>query len=128
MLNDELKNGQWDLSLNTIGLPLYDPTLGWIDYFSTAGPTNLGKYSQPEVRRHAEEAGQEIDPAKRKTMFREMEDLLDQESPWMTIGFTSHLHMWKTYLKGMPFAARPALLGQDRDHVDRQVRRAMSRQ
>jgi hypothetical protein len=31
------------------------------------------------------------------------EYFLDQESPWMTIGFTSHLHMWKKYLKGMPF-------------------------
>ena len=44
----------------------------------------------------------ETDAAKRKPMFREIEDFLDQESPWMTIGFTSHLHMWKKYLKGMP--------------------------
>ena len=56
VLNDERRAGQWDLSLNTIGMPLYDPTLGWIDYFQTGAANNLGKYAQPEVRRHAEEA------------------------------------------------------------------------
>ncbi|MCC6179590.1 MAG: ABC transporter substrate-binding protein [Chloroflexi bacterium] len=103
VLNEELKKGQWDLSLNTIGMPLYDPTLGWIDYFSTNGPNNYGKYSSPKLDDMLTKLDSEQDQAKRKSMFREIEDFLDQESPWMTIGFTSHLHMWKKYLKGMPF-------------------------
>lgn len=103
VLNDELRGGQWDLSLNTIGMPLYDPTLGWIDYFQTGAANNLGKYSNPKFDEMLKQLDSEQDASKRKTMFREMEDFLDQESPWMTIGFTSHLHMWKKYLKGMPF-------------------------
>jgi ABC-type transport system substrate-binding protein len=109
VLNDELKKGQWDLSVNTIGFPLYDPTLGWINYFSTNGPNNLGKYSNPKFDEMLKNLDRETDPAKRKAMFREMEDFLDQESPWMTIGFTSHLHMWRTYLKGMQFDKRVRL-------------------
>jgi peptide/nickel transport system substrate-binding protein len=103
VLNDELRNGNWHLSLNTIGFPLYDPTLGWIDYFSSAGPLNYGKYANPKLDDMLKNLDAEVDATKRKAMFREVEDFLDQESPWMTIGFTSHLHMWKKYLKGMPF-------------------------
>ncbi|MCC6628795.1 MAG: ABC transporter substrate-binding protein [Chloroflexi bacterium] len=109
VLNDEMKKGQWDMSVNTIGFPLYDPTLGWINYFSTNGPNNLGKYSNPKFDDMLKTLDKETDLAKRKTLFRQMEDFLDQESPWMTIGFTSHLHMWKTYLKGMQFDKRVRL-------------------
>jgi peptide/nickel transport system substrate-binding protein len=109
VLNDELKKGQWDLSVNTIGFPLYDPTLGWIDYFSSKGPNNLGKYANPKMDQMLKELDATTDPARRRTMFREIEDFLDMESPWMTIGFTSHLHMWKTYLKGMPIDGRVRL-------------------
>ena len=41
VLNDEQRSGNWHLSLNTIGMPLYDPTLGWFDYFSTGAANNL---------------------------------------------------------------------------------------
>jgi ABC-type transport system substrate-binding protein len=103
VLNDELRAGQWDISLNTIGMPLYDPTLGWIDYFQTGAANNLGKYTNPKFDEMLKKLDSEQDATKRQAMFREMEDFLDQESPWMMIGFTSHLHMWKKTLKGMPF-------------------------
>jgi ABC-type transport system substrate-binding protein len=109
VLNDELKKGQWDLSVNTMGFILYDPTLGWTNYFTTTGPNNLGKYSNPKTDEMIKKLDAEQDPAKRKAMFREIEDWLEQESPWMMIGFTSHLHMWKNYLKGMNFDKRVRL-------------------
>src|SRR5918998_5084215 len=112
VLNDEMKNGQWDLCLNTIELVFYDPSLGWVDYFSTNGPNNYGKYSNPKLDEMLKKLDDEQDQAKRKGMFREVEDLLDQESPWMMIGFTSHLHMWKKYLKGMPFERVRLLWGK----------------
>jgi len=103
VLNDEQRAGNWHLALNTIGMPLYDPTLGWFDYFSAGAGNNVGKYANPKFDDMLKKLDSEQDVAKRKGMFREMEDFLDQESPWMTIGFTSHLHMWKKHLKGMPF-------------------------
>ena len=37
-----------DDPINTIGMPLYDPTLGWFDYFQTGAANNLGKYGSPK--------------------------------------------------------------------------------
>jgi ABC-type transport system substrate-binding protein len=110
VLNEEQKKGNYDICVNTIGYPLYDPTLGWINYFSTNGPSNLSKYANPKLDTMLKDLDKEVDPAKRKQMFGEIENLLDQEVPWMTIGFTDHLHMWRNHLKGMQFDKRVRLI------------------
>jgi ABC-type transport system substrate-binding protein len=102
VLNDEMKNGKYDLCVNTFtNNPLYDPTLGWIDTFKTKGSQNLSFYSNPKVDKMIEDLDNEIDPAKRKTMIAAIEDVLDTEPPWMTVGFTDHLLMWRLHVKGL---------------------------
>jgi ABC-type transport system substrate-binding protein len=106
VLNDEQKTGKYDLCVNTIGYPLYDPTLGWIDYFMTKGPANLSQYSNPKIDTMLKQLDAEVDSAKRKTLMGEIETLLDQEPPWLTIGFTDHLHMWRAHIKGLSLDKR----------------------
>ena len=45
------------------------------------GPWNEGHYKNPELDKLIDDASEEIDPAKRRTMFKKMEVLLSEEGP-----------------------------------------------
>ena len=48
----------------------------------------------------------ELDPARRAEIFRQLEDALDEDPPWLLIGWTFHLPMWQSYFKGHNMEAR----------------------
>jgi hypothetical protein len=35
-----------------------------------------------------------------------MQDLLDQDPPWLLVGYTYHLPMWQKYVKGLSMDQR----------------------
>ena len=56
LLTDERNvKGNFDIALDTSGIPTLDPTLGWLGYFKTGASNNLplgiGKFGTPRVRR-----------------------------------------------------------------------------
>lgn len=70
--------------------------IGW----RTGGSNNYGGYSNPAFDTLLDQIDVEIDVAKRHDLVSQAMDLLDQDPPWFLIGFTFHLPMWRTTLKG----------------------------
>ena len=62
------------------------------------------KTSQADLLRA--QADQELDPGKRKAMLDQLQDMLDQDPPWLFIGFTDHLLMWRANVRGLALDKR----------------------
>ena len=70
------------------------------------GSQNFGSYSNPKFDDLLKQSDAETDPAKRKTLLDQIQDLLDQDPPWLFIGYTDHLLMWRANVKGTGFDKR----------------------
>ncbi len=100
-LPEEEKAGNFTLVIDTPAGPNisdFSPlaNLGW----RTGGSSNWGGYSNPDFDKLLDQVDVEVDPAKRHELISQAMDLLDQDPPWFLIGFTYHLPMWRTTLKG----------------------------
>jgi peptide/nickel transport system substrate-binding protein len=103
---DERNKGQFEVMLDTSGYPTLDPIIGWLAAFKTGGSQNFYKYSNPEIDKLLDQLEVETDETKRKQMAKQVEDTLDQDGPWITIGFTDHLPMWRANVKGLSLEKR----------------------
>jgi len=101
LLVEEQSKGNFDLVLDTPTIAVSDISSIGNLYFKTGGSQNFGKFSSPEFDSLLEAADQELDPEKRRAIIRDVEDALDQAVPWLLIGWTFHLPMWRTALKGL---------------------------
>lgn len=101
LLVEEESKGNFDLVLDTPTIAVSDISSIGNLYFKTGGSQNFGKFSSPEFDALLEAADQELDPEKRTAIIRDVEDALDQAVPWLLIGWTFHLPMWRTALKGL---------------------------
>jgi ABC-type transport system substrate-binding protein len=101
LLIEELKKGTFDMMVHTeYRSPISDPGPGWEMCLKTGGSLNFSRYANPEFDRLLRQINSEADRAKRKRLFAEGMALLDQTAPLYLIGFTDHLPMWRTSVKG----------------------------
>ena len=100
-LPEEEKAGNFMLVIDTPAGPsisdMAPPANNW---WRTGGASNWGGYSNPAFDTLLDQIDVEIDVAKRQDLINQALDLLDQDVPWFLIGFTYHLPMWRTKLKG----------------------------
>jgi peptide/nickel transport system substrate-binding protein len=106
LVEERQVKGNFDIALDTSGLPTLDPTLGWLGSFKTGGSQNFYKYSNADVDKWLDQLEVEIDESKRKAIAKQIEDQLDKDGPWVNIGFTDHLPMWSAKVKGMALEKR----------------------
>jgi peptide/nickel transport system substrate-binding protein len=106
LVEERQVKGNFDIALDTSGLPTLDPTLGWLNYFKTGASGNFYKYSNADVDKWLDQLEIEIDDAKRKALAKQIEDQLDKDGPWVNIGFTDHLPMWSAKVKGLSLDKR----------------------
>ncbi len=105
-LIEEETGGAFDLILDTPTITISDFSSVGNLYFRTGAAQNFGKYSNPQFDELLHAVDLELDPEKRATTLRQIEDLLDQDPPWLLIGWTNHLPMWQSALKGLNLEAR----------------------
>jgi peptide/nickel transport system substrate-binding protein len=101
LLVEDEKAGRFTLVLDTPGGPIADFSPIANTYFKTGGSQNYGGYSNPKFDDLLKKSDTELDPAKRRDLLDQMQDLLDQDPPWLFIGYTDHLLMWRAYVKGL---------------------------
>jgi ABC-type transport system substrate-binding protein len=106
LLVEEESAGNFDLVLDTPTISVSDFSAIGNLYFRTDASQNFGGYSNPEFDELLHAADLELDPARRAEFFRQLEDLLDEDPPWLLIGWTFHLPMWQSYFKGHNMEAR----------------------
>jgi peptide/nickel transport system substrate-binding protein len=101
LLIEEMKKGTFDMMLQTeYRSPISDPGPGWEMCLKTGGSLNFSRYSNPEFDRLVRQINGETDKAKRKKLFVQGMTLLDETAPLYLIGFTDHLPMWRSAVKG----------------------------
>ncbi len=106
LLGDEQQKGNFDIVLDTPGHILSDISPLANTYWKTGGSRNWGGYSNAGFDRLLRQYDTETDEQKRRQLADQLQDLLDQDPPWYLIGFTFHLPMWRTYVKGLALDKR----------------------
>jgi peptide/nickel transport system substrate-binding protein len=100
-LVEEEKNGNFTLVVDTYGHGLSDISPRANLWWRTGGSQNWGGYSNPDFDALLDQIDVEIDPAARQDLINQALDLLDQDPPWYLVGYTYHLPMWRSAVKGL---------------------------
>ncbi|MDQ6673083.1 MAG: ABC transporter substrate-binding protein, partial [Chloroflexota bacterium] len=106
LLVEDEKAGRFTLVLDTPSGPISDFGPLANTYFKTGGSQNYGGYSNAKFDDLLKQSDRELDAAHRRTLLDQMQELLDQDPPWLFIGFTDHLLMWRANLKGLALDKR----------------------
>lgn len=101
LLIEEEKAGNFDMSLNTRGHGVSDISPRGNLWWRTGGSQNFGNYSNPEFDALLDQIDNEVDATARAEMISQAEDILDQDPPAYLVGYTFHLPMWRSYVKGL---------------------------
>lgn len=106
LLVEEEKAGRFTLVLDTPGPPIADFSPLGNTYFKTGGSQNFGGYANPTFDDLLKKSDQELDRGKRADLLNQIQDVLDQDPPWVFIGFEDHLLMARAYVKGLALDKR----------------------
>ena len=101
LLVEQEKSGKFAMVLDTPGgtIPDFSPIANL--YMRTGASSNWGGYSNSKFDDLLAQSDGELDHAKRKVLLDQIQHLLDQDPPWLNLGYTFHLPMWQPYLKGL---------------------------
>jgi len=105
-LSEEEKKGNFTLALDTPGSPIADFSPIGNAYIKTGGSQNYGGYSNPKFDDLLKRSDVEQDQAKRGELLKQLQDMLDQDPPWLFIGYTTQLPMWRAQVKGLALEQR----------------------
>jgi peptide/nickel transport system substrate-binding protein len=101
LLVEQEKSGKFGMVLDTPGGPISDFSPIANVFFKTGASQNWGSYSNAKFDDLLTKSDGELDKAKRKEQLDQMQDILDQDPPWLLVGYTYHLPMWQKYVKGL---------------------------
>ncbi|MFN3974941.1 MAG: ABC transporter substrate-binding protein, partial [Dehalococcoidia bacterium] len=82
-----------------------DPDELWGSYFLTGGNRNWFGYSNKEFDQLFLQQSQELDPAKRIAMSRQLEEIIRRDLPIADLAEQTGHHAWWSYVKGYRFAS-----------------------
>jgi ABC-type transport system substrate-binding protein len=106
LLVEDQKAGRFTLVLDTPSGPISDFSPLANTYFKTGGSQNYGGYSNAKFDALLKQSDRELDATKRRGLLDQMQDMLDQDPPWLFIGYTDHLLMWAAKLRGLALDKR----------------------
>ena len=104
---EELKK-DYQLIVGTLGgrPPTPDHTALWLANWGTGGSLNFYRYSNPKFDEITASLNRTLDSDARAALFRRGEEILDEDSPAVPLGWISHQLMWRNYVKGLTLDRR----------------------
>ena len=104
-------------SVQTSRMAFHAIKAGEGDVYISAGVETVSRYqfgtsdhipntNNPKFDDLLKQSDSEQDTTKRKALLDQIQDLLDQDPPWLFIGYTDHLLMWRANVKGVAFDKR----------------------
>lgn len=106
LLIEQEKSGKFGMVLDTPGGPIPDFSPIGNLFFKTGASQNWGGYSNPKFDDLLAKSDGELDKAKRRELLDQIQNELDQDPPWLLIGYTYHLPMWQKFVKGLAMDTR----------------------
>jgi len=106
LVNEEFKK-DFDFVLSTVfHSPSPNHTPMWEAVFKTGGTQNFARYSNPEFDKIVDKLSMETNPDARAQLFAKGQDILDADPPEVHFGYTSHMLMWRSAVKGLALDQR----------------------
>lgn len=107
LLNEEISKGAFDLvivgtDLTTTG----DPSQVWNTSLRSNGSENYARYSNRDFDSLLDQIDVELDEAQRRELVARAQDILDNDPPWLVIGWVDHNPIWRNYVKGLALDQR----------------------
>jgi peptide/nickel transport system substrate-binding protein len=98
---EEAQAGNFDLAISAIVSTLMDPSDYFNAWYLTNGPQNYSKWSNQEFDAVAAQIDRETDDAKRQTLVRQAELIMEQDPPLLPVSWEKIYDGWYTYVKGV---------------------------
>jgi peptide/nickel transport system substrate-binding protein len=97
---DEAQAGNFDLAISAIVSTLMDPSDIFSAWYGKDGPQNYSRWTNPAFHDLAHQVDRELDDAKRKTLVRKAEDILEQDPPLIPVSYEQIYDAWYNKVRG----------------------------
>ena len=97
---DEATAGNFDLAISAIVSTLMDPSDIFSAWYGKDGPQNYSRWTNPAFHDLAGQIEREVDDARRKTMVRKAEDILESDPPLIPVSYEQIYDAWYNKVKG----------------------------
>ena len=97
---DDATSGHFDLCVGAIVSTLLDPSDYFNAWYRSGGPQDYSFYSNQKFDALVDQIDSEVDPAKRKALVRQAEEIMEQDPPVLPICWEQINDVWWNYVKG----------------------------
>jgi ABC-type transport system substrate-binding protein len=97
---DEAQAGTFDLAISAIVSTLMDPSDIFSAWYGKNGPQNYSRWTNPAFHDLASQIERETDDARRKTMVRKAEDMLEMDPPLIPVSYEQIYDGWYNKVHG----------------------------
>jgi ABC-type transport system substrate-binding protein len=97
---DEALAGNFDLTISAIVSTLIDPSDYFNAWYRKDGPQNYSKWHNPTFEELVKQIDGELDEAKRKTLIRQAENIMEEDPPLLPVSWEKIYDGWFDYVKG----------------------------
>jgi len=97
---EEAKEGKFDLTISAIVSTIIDPSDYFNAWYGKEGPQNYSKWANKDFQALLPQIDRELDDAKRKTLIRQAEDIMEQDPPLLPVSWEKINDGWYNYVKG----------------------------
>jgi peptide/nickel transport system substrate-binding protein len=97
---EEAAAGNFDLAISAIVSTLMDPSDYFSAWYGKDGPQNYSQWTNPAFHDLARQIEREVDDARRKTMVRQAEAILEQDPPLLPVSYEKIYDAWHNRVHG----------------------------
>ena len=96
----DVANGNFDLAIGATVSTLLDPSDYFNAWYRTDAPQNYSFWSNAAFDKLTDQIDVETDPAKRKALIRQAEEVMESSPPLLPIAWENIMDAWYKYVKG----------------------------
>jgi len=97
---DEATAGSFDLAISAIVSSVMDPSDYFTAWYGQYGPQNYSGWNNEQFQALSKQIDRELDPAKRTSMVRKAEDIMEQDPPLIPISYEQIYDAYYNKVKG----------------------------
>jgi ABC-type transport system substrate-binding protein len=97
---DDTGSGHFDLAIGAIVSTLLDPSDYFNAWYRTGGPQNYSFWNNEKFNALVDQIDREVDPAKRKALVRQTEEIMEQDPPLLPVAWEQIIDVWDKSVKG----------------------------
>lgn len=98
---DEAQAGNFDIGISAIVSTLIDPSDYFNAWYGKGGPQNYSGWENAKFQELVKQIDHELDDAKRKTLVRQAETILEADPPLLPVSWEKINDGWYDYVKGV---------------------------